>query len=48
VAEVNFGPIRKIANDFRASLTATALRFVRLCPEKCAVVFFIERKSPMV
>ena len=39
MAEVNFGPIRKIANDFRASLTATAIKFVRLCPEKCAVVF---------
>lgn len=39
VAEVNFEPIRKIAKDFRSSLTATAIKFVRLCPEKCALVF---------
>jgi len=39
VAEANFIPIRQIAKDFRASLTATAIKFVRLCPEKCAVVF---------
>ena len=39
VAEVNFEPIIQIAKDFRSSLTATAIKFVRLCPEKCAVVF---------
>lgn len=39
VKEVNFTPIKQIANDFRTSLTATAIRFVRFCPESCAVVF---------
>ncbi len=39
VAEVNFEPIIQIAKDFRASLTAAAIKFVRLCPEKCAFVF---------
>ena len=39
VAEVNFEPIIQIAKDFRSSLTATAIKFVRLCPEKCALVF---------
>lgn len=39
VASVNFEPIREIAKDFRSSLTATAIKFVRLCPEKCAVVY---------
>lgn len=39
VAEVDFREIKQIAQEFRASLTATAIRFVRFCPEKCAVVF---------
>ena len=39
IAEVNFEPIIQIAKDFRSSLTATAIKFVRLCPEKCALVF---------
>jgi len=39
VKKVDFNPIKKIANDFRVSLTATAIKFVRLCPEQCAVVF---------
>jgi Zn-dependent peptidase ImmA (M78 family) len=39
VAEVTFEPIIQIAKDFRASLTAATIKFVRLCPEKCAVVF---------
>ena len=38
VAKVDFGQVRKIAEEFRASLTASAIRFVRFCPEKCAVV----------
>jgi Zn-dependent peptidase ImmA (M78 family) len=38
VRHVNFSPIRKIAQDFRASLTATAIKFVRLCPESCAII----------
>jgi hypothetical protein len=39
VGIVNFEPVRQIAREFRASLTATALRFVRFCPERCAVVY---------
>jgi hypothetical protein len=39
VAEVTFDPVRSIAERFRTSLTATALKFVRLCPEMCAVVY---------
>jgi Zn-dependent peptidase ImmA (M78 family) len=39
VAEVDFRPIKQIAQEFKASLTATAIRFVRFCPERCAVVF---------
>ncbi len=39
VAEVDFRPIIQLAKKFRASLTATAIRFVRFCPEICAVVF---------
>lgn len=38
VRSVNFEPIRMIAHEFRASLTASAIKFVRLCPEKCALV----------
>lgn len=44
VADVNFEPIRKIASEFRSSLTASALRFVRFCPEQCAVVFSVGGK----
>ena len=39
VETVNIDAIKAIAKDFRASLTATAIKFVRLCPEKCAVVY---------
>lgn len=39
IGDVNLEPIRQIAREFRTSLTATAIRFVRFCPEKCAVVF---------
>ncbi len=39
VEKVNFDPIRQIAQDFRASLTATAISFVRFCPERCAIIF---------
>ena len=38
IGNINLIPIKDIARDFRASLTATAIKFVRLCPEKCAVV----------
>ncbi len=44
VREVNFTPIRKIADEFRTSLTTTAIRFVRFCPEMCAMVFSRESK----
>lgn len=39
IRDISFEPIKQIAKDFRASLTATAIKFVRLCPEKCAVVY---------
>jgi len=39
IGDISFEPIKLIAKDFRASLTATAIKFVRLCPEKCAIVF---------
>jgi Zn-dependent peptidase ImmA (M78 family) len=39
VAEVDFGPVKKMAKKFRVSLTATAIKFVRLNPEKCALVY---------
>ena len=38
IGDISFDPVRQIAKDFQASLTATAIKFVRLCPEKCAVV----------
>lgn len=44
VAKVNLNPIKNMANDFRMSLTATAIKFVRLCPEQCAVVFSTDGK----
>lgn len=39
VEKVDFRPVKKIAKRFRASLTATAIKFVRLNPEKCALVY---------
>lgn len=39
VAEINFKPVEDISKKFRVSLTATAIKFVRLNPEKCAVVY---------
>lgn len=41
---VNFKPIQQLAKDFSVSLTATAIRFVRFCPEQCAVVFSRDNK----
>lgn len=38
VKKVSFEPVGKIAEDFRTSLTAAAIRFVRFCPEPCALV----------
>lgn len=36
---VNFDVAKEIAKNFRTSLTATVIKFVRLCPERCAVVY---------
>ncbi|MGO9177074.1 MAG: ImmA/IrrE family metallo-endopeptidase [Desulfobaccales bacterium] len=44
VREVNFAHVRKLAEEFTTSLTATAIRFVRFCPEACALVFSRESK----
>ncbi len=44
VREVNFAPVRKLAEEFTTSRTATAIRFVRFCPEACALVFSRESK----
>lgn len=44
IENISFDPVKQIATDFRASLTATAIKFVRLCPEKCAVVFSTKGK----
>lgn len=44
VGKVNFTPVKQIAEDFRSSLTAAAIRFVRFCPERCAVVFSKDAK----
>lgn len=41
---INFKTINNIAREFKTSLTATAIKFVRLCPEKCAVVYSSEGK----
>jgi hypothetical protein len=38
VKEVSFEPIKVIAEKFQTSLTATAIKFVRFCPEMCAVI----------
>lgn len=44
VKNIDLRPVREIAKDFRASLTATAIKFVRLCPEKCAIIYSIDGK----
>ncbi len=38
LTEVSFAPIHQIAKDFSASITASAIKFVQLCPEPCALV----------
>lgn len=38
VREVSFEPVRKIASAFQTSLTAAAIRFVKFCPEPCALI----------
>jgi len=44
IGNISFEPIKQIATDFRASLTGTAIKFVRLCPEKCAIVYSTKGK----
>ena len=39
VSPVDFGPIKRIADEFQTSITATAIRFVAFSPEVCAVLF---------
>ena len=39
VEEVDFESVKKIAKIFRASLTATAMKFVQLNSEKCAFIY---------
>lgn len=48
VKQVNLKPIMSIAERFQTSLTATAIKFVRLCPEMCAVVFSEDSKVKWV
>jgi hypothetical protein len=38
VREVNFVPVKKIATAFQTSLTSAAIRFVKFCPEPCALI----------
>jgi len=38
VREVSLEPAKSIASDFQTSLTAAAIRFVRFCPEPCALI----------
>ncbi len=39
VSPVDFGPVKRLRDDFQTSLTATAIRFVRFSSEACAIVF---------
>lgn len=34
----NLDVIRELADEFQTSLTATALRYIEFCPERCAIV----------
>jgi len=38
VIEIDFHIIENLAKEFQTSLTATAVRFVKFCPEQCALV----------
>jgi len=40
----SFELIETLASDFQTTLTATAIRFVQLCGQKCAVVFSTDGK----
>ena len=39
VRQPTFEKVRTLAQEFTTTLTATAIRFARLCPEACAVVW---------
>lgn len=39
VARPNLDLIRSLADDYQVSFLAAAIRFVKLCPERCCVVF---------
>lgn len=39
VSPVDLRPIKKLAEDFKTSISATAIRFVDFSPEQCAVIF---------
>ncbi len=39
VKQPSFEVIRRLAEDYEVSFQASAIRFVKLCPERCAVVF---------
>ncbi|MGD0168506.1 MAG: ImmA/IrrE family metallo-endopeptidase [Smithella sp.] len=38
VREVSLEPAKRIASDFKTSLTSAAIRFVKFCPEPCALI----------
>ncbi len=48
IGDISFEPIKKIAKDFRASLTATAIKFVRLYPGEMCDSIFRSREGQMV
>jgi len=39
VAKPDLDIVKKLAADYRVSLQAAAIRFVQLCPERCALVY---------
>lgn len=41
VPQVTLGPAREIAGEFMTSLLASAMRFVELSPERCAVAYSV-------
>lgn len=41
VSPVNLQPVLQLAADFRTSITSTAIRFVQLSPEQCAVAYSV-------
>jgi IrrE N-terminal-like domain len=39
VLPVDLRPVRKLADEFETSVTATAIRFIEFSPERCALVY---------